>query len=110
MTASVDAVLAAGLLPHLVDPTAGLRELARVTRPGGRLGVFHPVGRAVLAARHQRTLSHDHLLDVSNLVAAFHASGWELERIDDAEDRYLAIGTRTTRRPVGASDAATVRS
>src|SRR4029453_1662458 len=40
--ASVDAIFAAGLLMHLPDMAAGLRELARVTVPGGRLIIFHP--------------------------------------------------------------------
>ena len=43
------AVFAAGLVNHLTDSAAGVRELARVTRPGARLALFHPVGRAVLA-------------------------------------------------------------
>jgi SAM-dependent methyltransferase len=40
--ASVDAVFAAGLVPHLPDHEAGLAELARVTRTGGSLVIFHP--------------------------------------------------------------------
>jgi ubiquinone/menaquinone biosynthesis C-methylase UbiE len=43
-----DAVFAAGLIQHLPDPGAGFAELARITRPGGRLILFHPSGRAAL--------------------------------------------------------------
>jgi SAM-dependent methyltransferase len=49
-------VCAAGLIMHMPDTEAGLRQLVRVTRPGGLLILFHPSGRAALAARHGRTL------------------------------------------------------
>ena len=41
----VDAVFKAGIVSHLPDAAAGLRSFARVTRMGGRLALFHPVGR-----------------------------------------------------------------
>jgi ubiquinone/menaquinone biosynthesis C-methylase UbiE len=65
-TASVDAVFAAGLVTHLPDTDAGLRELARVTRPGGLLVLFHPSGRA----------------------------GWALATYDDPPHRFLAVAVR----------------
>jgi len=41
-----DAIFAAGLLPHLEDEaTDGLVEMARITRSGGRLALFHPISR-----------------------------------------------------------------
>jgi ubiquinone/menaquinone biosynthesis C-methylase UbiE len=47
-------VFDAGLLTHLSDPDTGLAELARITRTGGRLVLFHASGRATLAASHEQ--------------------------------------------------------
>ncbi|GAA2606366.1 hypothetical protein GCM10010399_41660 [Dactylosporangium fulvum] len=89
--ASVDAVFAAGLITHLPDPTA---ELARITRPGGRLVLFHPSGRAALAARHGRTLRPDEPLAEPVLRATTARTGWELTRYDDPEHRFHAVAER----------------
>jgi SAM-dependent methyltransferase len=91
---SLDAVFAAGLVMHLPDPVDGLRELARVTRPGGRLVLFHPTGRAALAARHGRVLRPDEALAEGPLTAAALRSGWRLTSYDDDADRFLALAER----------------
>lgn len=92
---TVDAVFAAGLVHHLLDPVAGLRELARVCRPGGRLALFHPLGRAVLAARHGRPLRDDDLRAEPLLRPLLASTGWELTSCEDGEERYLALAVRT---------------
>jgi SAM-dependent methyltransferase len=92
--ASADAVFAAGLVNHLPDAEAGLAELARVTRPGGRLVLFHPSGRAALAARHGRTLSPDEPLSAAPLHRSTQATGWQLTAYDDAADRFFAVAVR----------------
>jgi ubiquinone/menaquinone biosynthesis C-methylase UbiE len=93
-TGAVDALFAAGLVNHLPDPAAGLGELARVTRPGGLLIIFHPVGRATLAARHGRTISPDEILSPDPLRRETARAGWDLTTYDDGDDRFLAIATR----------------
>lgn len=88
------AVFAAGLINHVPDPDAALRELGRVTRAGGRLILFHPSGRAALAARHGRTLDPDEPLAEVPLRRATARTGWDLTTYDDPAHRFLAIASR----------------
>lgn len=92
--AALDAVFAAGLIAHLPEPARGLRELARVVRPGGVLALFHPVGRAALAARHGRELGADDLRAEPNLRPLLSRSGWRLTSYTDRDDRFLALAER----------------
>lgn len=95
-TASVDAVFAAGLLHHLDDPVAGLREFARIGRPGARLAIFHPIGRAALARKHGRVLDQDDPFDGANVAATLAAGGWSAEHVEDGADRYLVLAQSRT--------------
>lgn len=92
--ASTDAIFAAGLVNHLPDTVAGLRELARVTQHGGLLVLFHPTGRATLAARQGRDLSADEPLAEGMLRRSAAASGWKLTAYDDASHRFFALAER----------------
>ncbi|MER7002507.1 class I SAM-dependent methyltransferase [Dactylosporangium sp. NPDC000555] len=92
--ASLDAVFAAGLVMHLPDATEGLRELARVTVPGGHLVLFHPSGRAALAARHGRVLRPDEPLSRSPLTESCSRAGWTLTDYDDGDERFFALAIR----------------
>ncbi|MBL7254072.1 class I SAM-dependent methyltransferase [Paractinoplanes lichenicola] len=94
--AVADVVFAAGLVHHLPDPEAGLAGLARVARPGGRLVLFHPTGRATLAARHGRKLTPSDILNEDNLTPALVATGWSLTRYEDEDDHFLAVAVRAT--------------
>ncbi|NED20043.1 class I SAM-dependent methyltransferase [Streptomyces sp. SID9913] len=91
----LDAVFAAGLVAHLPRPADTLRELARVVRPGGVLALFHPVGRAALAARQGRRLTDDDLRAEPSLRPLLAASGWRMTSYTDEDTRFLALAVRT---------------
>ncbi|MGW1957102.1 class I SAM-dependent methyltransferase [Streptomyces sp. NPDC001920] len=91
---SLDAVFAAGLVAHLPRPADGLRELARVVRPGGTLALFHPIGRAALAARQGRQITPDDLRAEPNLRPLLAGSGWRMTSYVDEDDRFLALAVR----------------
>ncbi|NNN29591.1 methyltransferase domain-containing protein [Streptomyces sp. S3(2020)] len=91
---SLDAVFGAGLISHLPDPAENLRELARVVRPGGVLALFHPIGRAALAARQGRRITPDDLRAEPNLRPLLAGSGWRMTSYVDEDTRFLALAVR----------------
>ncbi|MFD3476333.1 class I SAM-dependent methyltransferase [Streptomyces sp. NPDC058695] len=93
---SLDAVFGSGLVAHLPQPQGNLRELARVVRPGGLLALFHPIGRAALAARQGRELTPDDLRAEPNLRSLLAGSGWQMTSYVDEDDRFLALAARRT--------------
>lgn len=91
---SLDAVFAAGLIAHLPHPADSLRELARVVRPGGVLALFHPIGRAALAARQGRRITPDDLRAEHVLRPLLTGSGWRMTSYVDEDTRFLALAVR----------------
>jgi len=91
---TLDAVFAAGLIAHLPDPAENLRELARVVRPGGTLALFHPIGRAALAARQGRQITPQDLRAEPNLRPLLAGSGWRMTSYVDEDTRFLALAVR----------------
>ncbi len=93
-SSSLDAVFAAGLIAHLPQPGENLREIRRVVRPGGVLALFHPVGRAALAARQGRRLTPDDLRAEPNLRALLTGVCWRMTSYVDEDTRFLALAVR----------------
>lgn len=66
---SFDAVMAATTLSHVPRPEQALAEMVRVTRPGGRVGVFDVDGDLTLFAHPDRELTR-------RIVASYSDLGW----------------------------------
>ncbi|MFF4144787.1 class I SAM-dependent methyltransferase [Streptomyces sp. NPDC001698] len=94
VSGSFDAVFAAGLIAHLPHPSENLRELRRVVRPGSTLALFHPIGRAALAARQGRQITPDDLRAEPNLRSLLSRSGWRMTSYVDEDARFLALAVR----------------
>lgn len=93
-SSSLDAVFAAGLIAHLPRPADNLRELARAVRPDGTLALFHPIGRAALAARQGRRITPEDLRAEANLGPLLARAGWRMTSYTDTDTRFLALAVR----------------
>ncbi|MDX3309951.1 class I SAM-dependent methyltransferase [Streptomyces sp. NPDC054884] len=91
---ALDAVFGAGLVAHLPRPEENLRELARVVRPGGTLALFHPIGRAALAARQGRQITSEDLRAEPRLRPLLAGAGWRMTSYVDEDARFLAVAVR----------------
>ncbi|RPI43901.1 MAG: methyltransferase domain-containing protein [Betaproteobacteria bacterium] len=90
--ASFDVVLAATTLCHVPGPERALAEMVRVTRPGGRVGVFDLDGDMCLYAHPDRELTR-------RIVAAYAdqmlVNGWLVRKLPALLTELGVIGVRT---------------
>ncbi|MFC0506932.1 hypothetical protein [Micromonospora costi] len=56
--------------------------------------LFHPSGRAALAARHGRALRPDEPLAETPLRASADRTGWTVTTYDDPPHRFFATAVR----------------
>lgn len=92
---SLDAVLCFDALPHFPDPKSTVKAMAAWLAPGGRLLVWHDVGRERLAAIHRGAgppLDADLLPPVEELCGPAAAAGLEVRLAveDEASFTFLA--------------------
>lgn len=94
---SFDAVIMSEVVEHLEDPVAGLREAARVTRPGGRVLVTVPYRETILEhlCIHCNELTpanaHLHRFDDDNLRAVLVEAGLQPQTTGHMTNKLLEL-------------------
>jgi SAM-dependent methyltransferase len=105
--ASFDLVTCLDVIEHTDDDAVSLRELRRVTRPGGVLVVTVPAHPA-LWSRHDEVNGHRRRYTRRSLRQAGQAGGWRIDRATGFNVVYLAPAAlvRFARRRVPEEDGA----
>lgn len=94
---SVDALLCFDALPHFPDLGRAISEFARWLAPGGRLLVWHDIGRERLAIVHGQAgppLDGDLLPPVEELEPLATSAGLVVQRGEENDTSYTFLATR----------------
>ena len=101
-----DLVLSCGVLEHVSDPAGSLRELHRVTAPGGRLLIYNLPNRFSYLERVARhtghyyhgVLEHDRVYTKRSASAIVAGAGWRVEAARRRNMLPLSIPNETLNR------------
>lgn len=99
VTELFDVVLCFHSFPHFRDPTAALRQINRLLKPGGQLLVLHLAGSAHLNAFHRQLAApvcQDHLPAASDWPALLQPVSLNLVEALDHEGLFLVRALKPT--------------
>jgi SAM-dependent methyltransferase len=88
--ASFDLTVSLDVIEHLEDDIGALRELRRVTKPGGALLVTVPAYQWLWSG-HDEVNHHHRRYNRRTLLAAAQAGGWELESFTNFSSLTLPV-------------------
>jgi ubiquinone/menaquinone biosynthesis C-methylase UbiE len=97
-TGSIDAVLCFGVLPHLGEIAPVARELLRVLRAGGTLGIGHAMNSAELNALHAgfgEPVAGDRLPPVAVLAEILNSAGTHPVVAEECPGWYFVLAARS---------------
>ncbi len=92
-----DVVLCFNAFPHFPCARATAREVSRWLRPGGRVLIWHDIGRERLAMVHggaPTPIRGDLLLPVGQLSDVFASTGLVIQTASEDEDSYTLLARR----------------
>lgn len=91
-----DIVVCHSSFPHFQDKARALREIYRVTRPGGRLAICHTSSRSTINGIHSRipAVAHDLIPDEAEMRRLLTGAGFRDIEITDGAEEYLCRAER----------------
>lgn len=91
-----DNVICFAAFPHFGRKHEALQEMARVTRPGGRVIVAHLMSRSQIARHHDANpeVAGHYLPPDERMRQFFTQAGLDVMTIEDAPGRYLAMAEK----------------
>jgi ubiquinone/menaquinone biosynthesis C-methylase UbiE len=95
---SCDCVVCFAAFPHFYDKLQSLKEMARVTRKGGKVLIAHLMSRHQIARHHHASpeVAGHCLPPDGEMERLFSEAGLESATIQDEPGLYFAQGDRTT--------------
>jgi demethylmenaquinone methyltransferase/2-methoxy-6-polyprenyl-1,4-benzoquinol methylase len=96
-SSSADLVLCFNSFPHFPDGGAVLHEAARWLRPGGRLLLWHDLGRERLAEVHRRAgppVHADVLPPIGQLAQLAGNAGFDVGMAEEDDSSYTLLARR----------------
>jgi len=97
---AVDRVICYSVWPHFEDPAAAIRELRRVLRVGGRLHIWHLIGREQVNAVHAtagEAVRGDVLPPAEETARLLIGFGFAVTATVDSPEQYLVTAVKHER-------------
>ena len=92
---SLDAVLVNACYPNIADKANALSNIRRMTKPGGRLVISHPLGRSFVAVlRKNSPFPLDDFPERAGSEDLLRAFGFGLKSFVDEPELYILLGER----------------
>ncbi|MGI9862480.1 methyltransferase domain-containing protein [Moorella naiadis] len=95
--ATFDEVICNSAFPHFPRKLEALKEMARVTKPGGRVIICHPAARETINHLHCSiggVVAGDQIPHRTEMVALLVVAGLANIEVDGGADHYLALGVK----------------
>jgi SAM-dependent methyltransferase len=94
---SLDVVFINACYPNIVDKVGAFSNIGRMTKPGGRLVISHPMGKSFIEAiRDHVPFPLDDFPERDQAESMLEPLGFSVERLTDESDLYILVARKAT--------------